>query len=345
MSGGIDSTVAAILLQEQAYALTGFFLELPVAGLEEQRRQVCSLARRLSIPLVRVDLQDVFTDQVLIPFREAYLQGQTPNPCVRCNREIKFGRLFQIMREHGMAYMATGHYVRTGQASSGEWSLLRGVDPGKDQSYFLCRLPASLLSRLLFPLGPLTKKAVYSLARERGLAHTRADESQDVCFLDQGMDRFFTHQGVAARPGPIVDARGQLLGEHRGIWHYTIGQRRGLGIPDATPWYVIGLDVTKNQVIVGKQQELLQYRVRVTEVFWHHPPPGRTWEGLVQLRSRHQAARARICRLENQDWLIIFREPQRAVTPGQYAVFYDDERLVGSGLIRKTRGELCNESV
>ena len=331
MSGGVDSTVTAALLLERGHRVHGFFMLLPLPGLEEQVARVQEVAARLRIPLHLVDMRDAFTREIITPFVHAYLQGRTPNPCVVCNRTIKFGRLMEAMAEQGMEQMATGHYAGIGRCKD-QPVLRRAADRNKDQSYFLCRLSSWQLERLVLPLDGLEKDRVFTLARELGFDHFDGSESQDVCFLaNTTLEQFLASRGVASQSGEIATSDGRVLGSHQGIWKYTVGQRRGLGIPDATPWYVTALDAECNRVIIGKNSDLLHREILLREVLWNIPAPD-SWQGLVQLRSRHRAAQAEVTRHDGT-WLVLFNEPQRAVTPGQYAVFYDNDLLVGSGII------------
>ncbi len=331
MSGGVDSTVSASLLRDRGYRVEGFFMLLPVAGLERQVRRVRHLADRLGIPLHLVDLRQRFTSRVIAYFVDAYRRGLTPNPCIRCNLEIKFGALFDAMRQQGMDKMATGHYARILRHGNGA-GLHRGLDPGKDQSYFLCRLPAELLQHLVLPLGEWQKRQVYQEAVRLGLSGFEGQESQDVCFLSDDLATFLQRQGVEDRQGDIATGDGRILGRHRGIWHYTVGQRRGLGLPDTTPWYVTALDGAGNRVIIGKNQELFSATVMVRDLHWLAPSV-LPWQGLVQLRSRHRAAPARLEKTTDDRWLIRFRDRQRAITPGQFAALYQGDRLVAGAII------------
>ncbi|MCW5201289.1 tRNA-specific 2-thiouridylase, partial [Desulfobulbus sp. F4] len=209
-----------------------------------------------------------------------------------------------------------------------------GFDSAKDQSYFLCRLTAEQLSRLVLPLGTWRKQDVFTRAKAMGFSHFEEDgESQDVCFLaQQDLATFLVGQGLEAHRGEIITEQGRVLGAHQGSWKYTVGQRRGLGLPDVTPWYVTGLDASNNQVIVGKNEELFRQELLLTEVQWQIEPPEQ-WQGQVQLRSRHQAAEARGMLMENGSWRFCFKEPQRAVTPGQFAVLHQNTWVTGSGVI------------
>jgi len=330
LSGGVDSTTAAVLLLEQGFSVEGFFmLLLPESG--PQAAEAQQVADRLGIPLHCVDLREQFRQQVITPFAAAYQQGLTPNPCIVCNQHIKFGLLFEAMRAKGMEAMATGHYARVDNGR-----LYRGSDMDKDQSYFLCRLTAEQLGRLVLPLGAWRKPEVFAKARTMGFSHTPSGESQDVCFLaQQDLADFLAGQGVESRSGEVRTADGRLLDRHQGIWKYTVGQRRGLGLPDATPWYVIGLDAEQNRVVVGKNEALFRREVLLADVQWRIAPPPQ-WQGRVQLRSRHRAAEAQIRPAENGRWRVCFTEPQRAVTPGQFAVWYQDDWQLGSGVIENS---------
>lgn len=331
MSGGVDSTVAASLLQEQGFQVHGFFMMLPLAQLDKQLQRVQEVADTLAVPLTRVDVRHQFSDQVIRYFIDGYLSGQTPNPCMQCNRLIKFGTLAATMMDQGMDKIATGHYARV--RSVGEHSaLFRGADRLKDQSYFLARLTAMQMQNLLFPLGDWTKKEVYQRAQSLGLQF-QGEESQDVCFLSQGLPSFLAGQGIHDTAGPIVTLDGTPLGEHRGVWHYTIGQRRGLGLPDATPWYVVDIDATKNRVIVGKNTDLFHKACAIHSLQWAQQTSLLPWHGQVQLRLHHTPAAAQVRQVGPDCWQILFDTPQRAITPGQFAVFYEGEQVVGSGVI------------
>ena len=332
MSGGVDSTVTAGLLIEQGYSVHGFFMLLPLAGLEQQISKVQQITQRLQIQLHLVDLREQFSQTIISYFVDSYRQGMTPNPCVVCNLMIKCGQLMQVMTAKGMDKMATGHYARI-LHEDGRAVLHRAEDPAKDQSYFLCRLSAEQLEQLVLPLGDWKKTDVFQRAQEMGFNHFDDQESQDVCFLaDQNLATFLEGRGVKSRHGEISTKDGQVLGNHQGIWKYTVGQRRGLGLPDTTPWYVTGLDAKNNRVIIGKNEELFQRDLLLHDVQWAIQPAER-WQGMVQLRSRHKAAKAQVLPTNNNNWLVHFDEPQRAITPGQFAVFYQDEQVIGSGII------------
>lgn len=333
LSGGVDSSVSAVLLQQQGYRVNGFFMRLPLPRIEEQAARVRAVARKLAVPLFTVDMNNYFSEEVISYFVETYLQGDTPNPCVICNRRVKFGLLAEEMRKQGMDRMATGHYARVERSADGRCVLRRGRDAKKDQSYFLCRLSPDQLDRLVLPLGDRTKAEVYRLAAEMRLSTVHGPESQDVCFLAGAtVADFFRAHGIPDQPGDIVAAGGRIIGRHRGLWHYTIGQRRGLNLPDASPWYVGDLDAAANRVIVCKRDELLTGRAVVRDVRWLAGSPPLPWHGLVQLRGRHTPAPAAVSEV-NGTWFINFAQPQRAVTPGQFAAFYQQDILLGSGVI------------
>lgn len=338
MSGGVDSTIAALLLLQKGHRVHGFHMLLPLPQSDAQCRRTQQIARQLSIPLTIIDLRRSFTEQVVTPFINSYQAGITPNPCIYCNETIKFGLLAQTMFQQGMHLIATGHYAQI-HDQQGALFLARGIDQGKDQSYFLARLTAKQLQTALFPLGTWTKKQVYAQAAAAGLQRTN-QESQDVCFLTQGMATFFANHGFQEHPGPIVSTDGRQVGAHRGIWHYTIGQRRGLGSPDKTPWYVIRLDENRNQVIVGKQEELFTGRCSLHSLRWTYEAPPLPWHGLVQLRSRHLPVLSELTANGAGSWSLSFAAPQRAVTPGQFAVLYKDNRVIGSAVIDKDKEAL-----
>ena len=337
MSGGVDSTMAASLLLEAGHRVHGFHMLLPLPDADLQHQSARQAADRLSIPLTVIDLRRPFTEQVIGYFTRSYRSGQTPNPCILCNATIKFGLFGQAMLQHGMARTATGHYAKISLHQNMPY-LSRGSDSGKDQSYFLARLRPTQLQTTLFPLGAWSKAQMYARAAGMGMRF-EGQESQDVCFLTHGLSTMLAEHGIGEQIGPVVTTDGRQIGEHRGIWHYTIGQRRGLGLPDATPWYVVRLDGTGNRVIVGKQEELFVSRCTLHALQWTYEPPSLPWRGLVQLRSRHQPALAELTAHDATTWRLDFAAPQRAITPGQFAVLYEDDRVVGSAVIGNSEGQ------
>lgn len=334
MSGGVDSSVTACLLLERGYAVEGVFMALAQPDLDSQIARVTAVTEKIGVSLRVIDLSRAFADCVLAYFRTGYLAGRTPNPCMICNPNIKFGRLLDEVLRAGCARMATGHYVRLASAENGRVRLLTGLDPGKDQSYFLSQLTQEKLQRLLFPLGELHKKTVYEMAASFGIAGIHGRESQDVCFLKDTDVRSFLEKSAAGarKEGKIVDLQGNILGDHSGIHHYTVGQRRGLGLPDASPYYVVRLDGAGNAVVVGKKEDLLSARAEVGKMNWLSgtapPLPARY---RVRIRYRHQPAPALVS-LAGQDRVLLrFDTPQRAITPGQFAVLYDNDEVIGGG--------------
>ncbi|MDD2468659.1 MAG: tRNA 2-thiouridine(34) synthase MnmA [Desulfobulbus sp.] len=337
MSGGVDSTMAASLLMEQGYRVHGFFMQLPLTRQEALEARVRQVADRLHIPLTLIDLRQQFSQEVIAYFSQTYRAGLTPNPCIHCNRIIKFGLFAQSMRQAGMDQIATGHYAQIINQNGRLW-IGRGLDPVKDQSYFLARLTPDQLHDLSFPLGQWTKEAIYQRAADLGFQFG-GEESQDVCFLEQDLPSFLAEHGLGEQNGAVVTLDGRTIGAHRGIWRYTIGQRRGLGLPDATPWYVVGLDGADNRVIVGKNEDLFTCLCPLHSLLWTNETPPLPWKGLVQLRSRHRPAPAILSQTGEETWQLEFEQPQRAVTPGQFAVLYEGERVLGSGIIARATTE------
>jgi len=344
MSGGVDSSVTAALLKEQGYEVHGFFMALAQPDLDRQIARVRKLADYLKISLTVVDLAGVFQQQVLDYCIATYYRGRTPNPCMVCNATVKFGRLLEEIIACGLDFQATGHYVRIVHEPGGASRLLKGIDPKKDQSYFLGRLQQGQIGRLLTPLGEYAKPEVYRLAEKIGLKGLHGRESQDVCFL-QGRDLgTYLAQRLArpSEPGPIVTRDNTVIGRHRGLVNFTVGQRRGLGIPDATPYYVLGLDVIHNRLIIGKKEDLLRDGLTVRNLNWlAGMEPELPQEFGVKIRYRHRTAAAVIDRATpgpDTPLHIRFHTPQGAVTPGQFAVFYKGDEVIGSG-------EICEQAI
>ncbi|NLE75228.1 MAG: tRNA 2-thiouridine(34) synthase MnmA [Chloroflexi bacterium] len=346
MSGGVDSSVAAALLKQQGYQVVGIMLRLwsevqPGVGsanrcctpdaVDDARR----VADRLEIPFYLVNVEEPFRRHVVEPFIQGYSQGRTPNPCIECNRHIRFRLLLQRALALGAQALATGHYARV-VAQGARFRLLRGVDRAKDQSYQLHMLGQEELAHLLLPLGDLTKGEVRALARRHGLPVAEKPESQEICFVaDDDYRRFLRHWAPESfRPGPIVDRRGRVLGQHSGLPAYTVGQRKGLGIAAAEPLYVLELDAPGNRVVVGTAGELGARRLwaqGVSYVCGSAPAAPRR----VTAKIRHQAEEAPVL-LEpgaSATACLTFDQPLRDITPGQAVVFYDGEEVLGGGAI------------
>jgi len=341
MSGGVDSSVAAALLREQGHEVVGATLKLqdardaPGGGAVERAREV---ACRLGIPHHVVDAADEFDSQVLRPAWDEYASGRTPSPCLLCNERIKLGSLLAWARRHGASLLATGHYARVERSPEGGPVLLRGADRDKDQSYFLAGLDREQLSSVFFPLGGLEKAAVRELARNKGLPSAETAESQDACIV--GPDGSFAEMlrerfGSASRPGSIVDETGRVLGRHDGIHRFTVGQRRGIHVPSTARRWVKALCVEDAVVVVTDDRDaLLGDHLVARGVSWIGPEPiERGMECEVQIRYRHVAESARIEMRDDGALDVTFSRPVWAITPGQAAVFYDGDRVLGRGWI------------
>ncbi len=336
LSGGVDSAVAAALLQEQGFKVVGVHLRLAAGG--PGRGHLQALAQGLGIPWCEWDLQEDFSRLVLDYFAGEYARGRTPNPCVRCNMAIKFGRLWHRLQENGVPFLATGHYVRLERGGDGTPEMLRGADRTKDQSYFLQRLPRELLPHLLFPLGEMTKKEVRQRYRDLGLPQAEDyRESQELCFIPQGRYQEFLQErrrGLGP-PGDLVDCQGRVLGRHRGLEHYTVGQRRGLGVPAAAPYYVVELRPQANQVVLGYKEELFSPGLRASGVNWLIDPPEGHLRARAVIRYRHPGVDADLYLDQNGEVRVSFDTPQAAVAPGQAVAFYQGDRLLGGGWIEE----------
>lgn len=346
MSGGVDSSVAAALLVEEEYDVTGIMLKLWTGDDINNASGCCSLsaaddARRvadvLGIPFYVHNYAGRFQDTVVRNFKDDYLSGRTPNPCVRCNQWIKFGTLLDRARALGADVLATGHYARV-HGAGGRRRLLRGVDGTKDQSYVLWMLSQDDLAHVRFPVGEMRKAETRAVAAGLGLRTARKPDSQEICFVRNGDFGVYVDEHLApgARPGPIVDGSGAVLGEHRGIGHYTVGQRKGLGIALGAPVFVTRIDADANTVVVGARDELATNTVEVEETSFTHvpPPPGTALE--VQYRAHGDAYPAVIEAVDEGWGRVRFDVPAVAVAPGQSAAFYRGEELIGGGVIRTT---------
>jgi len=342
MSGGVDSSVSAALLKEEGYEVIGLTARMCPEGFRGTSGEFVQEARRvadfLDIPHFVVDLQVPFRERIISYFVAEYARGRTPSPCAVCNRTIKFGALMDHAVTLGARRMATGHYARLCRDEDGTVHLLTGLDPDKDQSYFLFDLSQKQLRHAMFPLGLLTKKEVKEAARKRSMPVTTRGESQDLCFVAEGDHYDLTEE---LRPevkvsGDIVDANGRKLGRHAGIHRFTIGQRRGLGIATGKPLYVVGLDAANNQVIVGPKQALEKKTASLKGVRWTlGKRPAGPFTAFTKIRYNHEGAASRVVPLGPHAAAVEFEKPQFAITPGQIAAFYAGEELIGGGWIEK----------
>jgi tRNA-specific 2-thiouridylase len=351
MSGGVDSSTAAALLKNDGYEVIGLTMRLWDQRLDdpEDMGRCCSpedihdarrVADQIGIPHYVVNLRQAFEEEVVNYFVEEYLRGRTPNPCIRCNDRIKFGLLLRKAEELGAKALATGHYARIElDPWKKRYVLRRGQDRNKDQSYFLFKMTQDQMARVLFPLGEKSKAEVRQQALQLGLRVARKRESQEICFIPDDNYRRFMEERKGKeifRPGEIVNRQGEVLGFHRGLHAYTIGQRRGLGIGTPHPHYVLALDIEKNQVVAGRKEELLANGLIAAGVNWiSFPKLEGKMEAWVQIRYRHPGALAMISPGEDERVRVDFKAPQKAVTPGQAVVFYQGDEVLGGGWIEK----------
>lgn len=338
MSGGVDSAVTAAMLVRQGYRVFGLTAkmtrEYSRCCADEDITRAAAMCEQLGIDHRVVDVCDAFQADVIDNFMTSYLNGETPSPCVVCNRTIKFGVLLERALGLGAHALATGHYVRYVERD-GVPHLKRGADARKDQSYFLARLGPETLRRALFPLGDMQKRAVSALAAEFALEARKSRESQELCFVTEGTHGEWIDLRHLQAPGEgdIVDTSGQVLGQHRGVHHYTIGQRKGLGLALGYPVYVIAIEAHRNRVVVGEREAAMGREVSLRDVWWVTGAPPASASLLCQVRYNHRPARGVVTALPECRGRVVFETPQFAITPGQLVVFYDDDVVVGSGWI------------
>lgn len=337
MSGGVDSTVVAYLLKEQGHDVTGFTAKL----FDDQEFTAVANAKKcadyLGIEHRVIDLSGAFTDEITGPFCQEYLAGRTPSPCIRCNRLIKFGKFYDVISGHGFDMLATGHYASIAE-SDGRYFITKGNDLSKDQSYFLFGLTQSVLAHILFPLSGLSKDEVWNIAHSAGVPAAKSKESQEICFItDNDYKRYVAEHTSTDTTGNIVDMNGNVLKKHEGIYRYTIGQRRGLGISYSEPLYVININADKKEIVVGTKEYLYKNGVIAEELNfqkWETFKGEKVW---VKVRSTHKPELA-VATLDHADRLRLeFPDRIFQVSPGQAAVVYDDDgAILGGGWIKES---------
>jgi tRNA-specific 2-thiouridylase len=332
LSGGVDSSVVALLLKEAGHELKGMHMHLSNSpDFDGQAHQAESICRILDMPYHQVDLREEFESRVVDYFCQEYQQGRTPNPCVACNQFVKFGILLDRALSLGVDHLATGHYARV-EHSGGSHRLLKAKDTGRDQSYFLYTLTQEKLGRILFPLGKHSRDEVRRMAKRAGLP-IAAKSSQDICFISQNNYGTFLDQRFSAQPGDIVDAQGEKLGQHRGIAFCTIGQRHGLGLASGKPLYVIRIEPESNRIVLGSEEDTYGQKLTAHRLNWISGTAPRD-RATVRARIRYKSKDAEATLFFRNDSVDVhFAQPQKAVSPGQAVVFYNVDEVLGGGII------------
>ncbi|RLB82109.1 MAG: tRNA 2-thiouridine(34) synthase MnmA [Deltaproteobacteria bacterium] len=357
LSGGIDSLVAAYLLKEQGHNIIGIHFitgyeaqphdndknrvfsntdsSISTTTKEDACHMVSRLADRLGIEVKPLDCRIDFKHKVVDYFTQTYQAGQTPNPCMICNSTIKFGTLLDFSHNLGASKIATGHYAGITRDHQERFHLIKGVDPKKEQSYFLALMSQKQLAHTLFPLERMTKSQVIKFAQKNGLEPVKKEESQDVCFIkNKNYGEFLALQeGFEPKPGRIVDINGNLLGHHRGLHLFTIGQRRGINCPSSEPYYVVSMDPGQNLLTVGFKKDLLSFECKINNINWINQKPNSPIKVHTRVRYRHKAAASKLFPVTGKTAMVRFEKPQSAITPGQCAVFYQNEEVLGGGWI------------
>lgn len=334
MSGGVDSSVSALLLQKEGYEVLGITMQLFGEECSEDAQRVCE---DLEIQHYMMNCKEEFKNHVIQDFITCYANCKTPNPCIECNRHMKFGIMWQKAKELGCNYIATGHYAKTEYSEKyGRWILKKSNSLKKDQSYVLWNIPKEILEHIVFPLAEYEEKEeIREIARNNNLKVANKPDSEDICFIPDGNYKKFLEENSNIRPkqGNIVNTKGEILGKHTGLYNYTIGQRKGLGISYSAPLFVLGFNPTKNEVIVGEENELYRNELIVKDInLLLYDKIEEPIEVEVKTRYSAKTAKAQISQNGNEI-KVVFKEPQRAITPGQSAVFYIDDIVLGGGKI------------
>ena len=339
ISGGVDSLAAAYLLKKDGMDVTGLHF---ITGYETQPHEDPSLSKifqiadQLDIDIKIIDCRVEFKSKIIDYFTQTYRKGKTPNPCMVCNALIKFGTVLDYAEKLGAFCFATGHYARVEKDTCGRFHLYKGVDQTKDQSYFLAFLTQKQLAMACFPLGGMTKSDVVKLSKKKGFNPLKKTESQDICFIKgKNYSNFLTLQPeYKPEPGHVEDTSGNIIGNHNGLYLFTIGQRRGINCPGREPYYVVRLDMEQNRLIVGFKKDLMSHECRVEQINWINQAPDSPIKIHTRIRYRHNAVPATLFPVGKHSAIIRFQTPQTAVTPGQGAVFYKDDEVLGGGWIQ-----------
>lgn len=339
VSGGIDSLVAACLLKDMGHELIGIHF---TTGYEiVSHDDLYKMAEQIGMSLKIIDCKQAFESLVVDYFIKTYQSGKTPNPCLVCNPQIKFGVLLDHAMSLGADGLATGHYAKIREGKDGHFHLIQAKDTQKDQSYFLGFLSQAQLSQAVFPLGSMTKTEVRNLAAQKNIMPVSTKESQDICFIrEKNYREFFKKRNILQNmPGPIEDVEGQVIGKHPGLSFFTVGQRRGINCPASEPYYVVCIDQEKNRLVVGFKKDLYSAECKVENINWIMPVPDKPLELMTRIRYRHKPAESTLIPVDTGNdsknrAIVRFHSPQAAVTPGQGAVFYMDNEVMGAGWIR-----------
>lgn len=340
LSGGVDSSVSAYLLKEAGYDVTGVHMvcwdsKMPGCTADKDRADAVAIASQLNIPFEALDFVEAYRTKVIDYFYSEYKKGRTPNPDVMCNKEIKFGLFLEWAMAHGFDYVATGHYARILRSPSGSSKLLKGIDPTKDQSYFLYLMDQNKLSKTLFPVGDMPKKSVREIAQKAGLVTAKKPDSVGICFIGEVNIKDFLKERIQSVPGNVVDIAGEVIGSHEGVWFYTIGQRHGFTVSKyvGLPLYVIGKNVEKNELIVGIARDVKRSAFDVSGLHWINDSVKDEFTCDVRVRHLGDLYKATFTLVSKDTATVKVSNPIFGVAPGQSAVFYDGDELLGGGII------------